>query len=546
MKNICLILISFLLAFGCEESQKVRENQAAVATITLGKYCSQNGTLIQPVWDASQGAKLLVGAQAYTGKPVRVEPEEGVFLFTLNGVYDRQEVVGIYPAEASVQASQGELTLNLPTTQDGTLVPCMAGKGLYYSGVIEKFRLTPLYATLYIQIARGNYRISKIQVQTNAGEGIVGDLRVDIPTWTSTATEAELTLVPPQAIDCSTKAQMMAAMVAATSLSQGYTVTLTTTENEAFSITVDEPLVFDANAMNRTPAVDTHRGTELLFCGDSRVMLINADLADATGYSEAILWEWDAATIAQHIPGAKKTALNHLDECKPVNLGKDVLVTSSYGMCALVNRESGKPLFFVSDVPNAHSAELLPGNRVAVATSDGNTANHHSLRIYDLSSAACLLSVPLNYGHAVVWNEHNQRLYAAGSNIITVYKLQDWEGTAPGLVVENTVSAPGDIHDMMLVDGNTLSVAGTKAFFYDITSKTFTPIAHLQNSTALKSLNCNKSTGDFWYTDATQPEGTQTWSTQTIRYWRDVNGSVSSRTIKVPDMDMYKVRVLNW
>ena len=65
-------------------------------------------------------------------------------------------------------------------------------------------------------------------------------------------------------------------------------------------------------------------------------------------------------------------------------------------------------------------------------------------------------------------------------------------------------------------------------------------------STAIKSLNYNDETGEMWYTDATVPEGSQSWSSQTIRYATDMNGSAATRTIRVPDQDMYKVRVMSW
>ena len=65
------------------------------------------------------------------------------------------------------------------------------------------------------------------------------------------------------------------------------------------------------------------------------------------------------------------------------------------------------------------------------------------------------------------------------------------------------------------------------------------------SSTAIKSINYNDDTGELWYTDSTIPEGSQAWSTQTIRYATDRNGSAATRTIKVPDLDMYKVRVLS-
>ena len=65
-------------------------------------------------------------------------------------------------------------------------------------------------------------------------------------------------------------------------------------------------------------------------------------------------------------------------------------------------------------------------------------------------------------------------------------------------------------------------------------------------SASIKSLNYNGETGEIWYTDATIPEGSESWSSQKIRYSTNKDGSSADRIIKVPDMDMYKVRVRQW
>ena len=65
-------------------------------------------------------------------------------------------------------------------------------------------------------------------------------------------------------------------------------------------------------------------------------------------------------------------------------------------------------------------------------------------------------------------------------------------------------------------------------------------------SASIKSLNYNGETGEIWYTDATIPEGSERWSSQKIRYSTNKDGSSADRIIKVPDMDMYKVRVKQW
>ena len=99
---------------------------------------------------------------------------------------------------------------------------------------------------------------------------------------------------------------------------------------------------------------------------------------------------------------------------------------------------------------------------------------------------------------------------------------------------------------MSYVNSNTLCIAGTRAYLDDLGADRFTEMTLFSSSTSIKSLNYNDETGELWYTDATHPEGSQSWSKRTIRYATDMNASSETRTIKVPDLDMYKVRVLNW
>ena len=130
---------------------------------------------------------------------------------------------------------------------------------------------------------------------------------------------------------------------------------------------------------------------------------------------------------------------------------------------------------------------------------------------------------------------------------LQIYKLKDWTSATPSLELEKTVQTPyGGLHDMSLVNSNTLCIGGRRAYLYDIGANRFTEMMLFSASTAIKSINYNDETGELWYTDSTNPEGSQSWSTQTIRYSTDKNASTETRTIKVPDLDVYKVRVMNW
>ena len=191
---------------------------------------------------------------------------------------------------------------------------------------------------------------------------------------------------------------------------------------------------------------------------------------------------------------------------------------------------------------------MLPDNRIAVACSEGSNSDNNKVQVYDIARPNLVLfQSELGSAHGVVWNETTQRLYAIGGQSLQIYKLKDWTSATPSLELEKTVQTPyGGLHDMSLVNSNTLCIGGRRAYLYDIGANQFTEMTLFASSTAIKSINYNDDTGELWYTDSTIPEGSQAWSTQTIRYATDRNGSAATRTIKVPNLDMYKVRVMSW
>ena len=95
------------------------------------------------------------------------------------------------------------------------------------------------------------------------------------------------------------------------------------------------------------------------------------------------------------------------------------------------------------------------------------------------------------------------------------------------------------------MDDNTITVAGYKAYLFNVDTEQFTEMPLFSASTAIKSLNYNAESGEVWYTDATIPEGSESYTTHKIRYSRNIEASVPDRIINV-DIDMYKVRVRKW
>ena len=161
-------------------------------------------------------------------------------------------------------------------------------------------------------------------------------------------------------------------------------------------------------------------------------------------------------------------------------------------------------------------------------------------------SQVVLAGADLYSGHGVVWDYKRNVLYAAGGDVIKIFKINGLGTDKPSFELVRSIKAPqGGIHDINRVDDNTITVAGNKAYLFNVDTEQFTEMPLFSGSTALKSLNYNAETGEVWYTDATFPEGDESWSSHKIRHSQNINASAPDRIINV-DIDMYKVRVRKW
>src|SRR5262245_7650010 len=122
------------------------------------------------------------------------------------------------------------------------------------------------------------------------------------------------------------------------------------------------------------------RPSDLLVCGGDEVVIV--DLRDPAAPKP--IWSWRAADRPE-LPEPFRKKFGSTDDCKPADGGRKILITSSGGAVALVERSTGRVLFYAA-APNAHSAEVIPGNRVVVACStkpEGNRLVVHDLAVSD-------------------------------------------------------------------------------------------------------------------------------------------------------------------
>ena len=136
-----------------------------------------------------------------------------------------------------------------------------------------------------------------------------------------------------------------------------------------------------------------HVDDALILCGDHDVFVVTLD--DPVRE----VWRW-RADEASGLPETIRPRFAWTDDCKPVDGGQTILVTSSGGAVALVSRPTGHATFWGS-VGNAHSAECLPGQRLVVASSTHPEGNR--LVLFDRHQPGVeRFTTPLFGAHGVV------------------------------------------------------------------------------------------------------------------------------------------------
>jgi len=269
---------------------------------------------------------------------------------------------------------------------------------------------------------------------------------------------------------------------------------------------------------------------ELIVCGDDKILII--DEQNSKDSDIQTVWSWQVSEALSQLPEVYQKYLVPLDECKPVDDGKNLLVTSSGGGVVLIERATKKCLFYAY-APMAHSADVLPEGRIVVALSTNPDGN--SIEIYDRKQPEQVLFKDSLYsGHGAVWNVKRQRLYALGYDELREYSLVSWNTSSPSLKLEKKWTIPGKGgHDLFPVSEDELLVSehnGVHSF--DIQNESFSPFEPLKNAQNIKSVNYIKESQRLIYTQAEE-----SWWTFNI-YLKNPD-----KTLHVPDIKLYKVRL---
>lgn len=292
---------------------------------------------------------------------------------------------------------------------------------------------------------------------------------------------------------------------------------------------------------------ETPEGTQpttLLVCGSTYVSAVRPDrIPDGEDYVQGIIWDFDARDVCYQL-GLMPDNMDHIDDCKPIDNNTRILITSSHHWTLITNYATRQIEFWTKKSDNAHSAEVLPENKIAVACS----SPCDQLQLYDRSRPNEVLhTIELPGAHGVVWNEKRQRLYAIGKKKLGIYRLEGADTDTPKLVEEAAITTPKtSTHDLTPVDENTLCVSGRNSYLFNIDTREFTELTQFNGLTAIKSVNYNVNTNEAWYTDSTVPEGDYNWSSQTVHHTADPMGTDDDYTFRTKNYNLYKVRVLYW
>ncbi len=198
------------------------------------------------------------------------------------------------------------------------------------------------------------------------------------------------------------------------------------------------------------------------------------------------------------------------DDCKPVDGGRRILISSSGGAVALVDRATRRASFFAR-LTNAHSIEMLPGDRIAAAASVSPAGTGNRLVIFDRATGKELASDELRSAHGALWDEERAVLWALGGDVLRAYTVGPAGGPAKlDRTFEVALPTEGG-HDLVAIPGTSRLFVSTvrRCFSFDRERRELSPHDELGDRPNIKSYNIHQRTGRVVYIQA---EGRNWWA----------------------------------
>jgi hypothetical protein len=269
----------------------------------------------------------------------------------------------------------------------------------------------------------------------------------------------------------------------------------------------------------------------LLACGGPQILMLS--LRFVSGKAEIVSREdWEAGQ-SPGMPADMVARFKTTDDCKSIDGGSRILVTSSAGAVAIVERASRRTEFHAI-VPGAHSAEVLPGGRVVAAASTAENGNR--LIVFDRAKSGVeLFTTPLVSAHGTHWIQSERTLWTLNRDELRAYELADWTSDKPSLTLRESFKLPSrGGHDLSPVPGTSSFIVTTEheALIFDRKTSRFTPHPALGGLVNVKSASIHPVTGRTAFTTADSPE----WWTRTVRFLDP------AATLAFPNDRLYKVR----
>jgi len=547
----------------CNDKTEPQERKASME-VSLHSFYSAQG-LENPTWKIT---RQLTAISNSSGNMVGANPSSrdvptSKFNFTFKSLDDGEKFVLLYNA-TDVRHSYGNLSYEIPVNQDGIGVNSVAfiGRTTYKGNSgFDAAVLNTTTSLVKVTVPKtSGVKIVSVSIESNGNEGLAGSVSVNGSDWTFKASQKKVIARLAAPADCSSSDVSIPVWVAPVTLSKGYTISFETTGSGLSDIVETGIVSFEQGGIV-SPGKPARKGErQLLICGATKVYCLDCGKLTWSGsYKDGISWRWDCSSVGNVVP--VKMAGSHIDDCKMVDDSQVMLVTCSNNtgwMMAMKpdfdSQSSADLLFYATGCANAHSSEMLPGEKVVVACADGTD----KLYLYDMKTNNKLIaSYPCKDAHGSVWMEKTKRLYTIGGTTLSIWKLNSEWDKAPELELESTIETTSvevsGLHDLNIVDERTLIMGGYRAALFDVVTKTFTSLGHFNYSASypvkgIKSLNYDPVTGECYYTYAytNGPDlGSYAWSTHKIRHTKDVQQQ-KDEDYYTTDFDTYKVRILNW
>jgi streptogramin lyase len=185
-------------------------------------------------------------------------------------------------------------------------------------------------------------------------------------------------------------------------------------------------------------------------------------------------------------------------------------------------------------VANAHSIELLPHDRIVVASSVGSKGNR--LVLFDVAhSDQPIFDIALPSAHGVIWDEQRKRLWALGFDELRSYDLKDWVTDKPSFHQLASYPLPdSDGHDLQAVPSSKdlVVTTGQAVQLFDRENGKFRLHPELGKKAEVKCVSMQASSGRIVFVQATADH-----------WWSDKLGFLSPASeLPLESEKVYKTR----